>query len=139
MSKSKYADPLIAEIERALMLGHYVRYGKTCSFVQELEKVQKEVERYREFDRLCQELVMVNEQICQLRPARILADEDELEQLKKNCGGVSPRGGSGSRPPDWAHARRPPAAWPSGFGSQRNSDSGSDASIGWIPFGEVAQ
>ena len=96
----------------------------------ELEKVQKEVERYREFDRLCQELVMVNEQICQLRPARILADEDELEQLKKNCGGVSPRGGSGSRPPDWAHARRPPAAWPSGFGSQRNSDSGGDASIG---------
>ncbi len=49
----------------------------------ELEKVEKEVERYREFDRLCQELVMVNEQICQLRPARILADEDELEQLKK--------------------------------------------------------
>ena len=49
----------------------------------ELEKVEKEVERYREFDLLCQGLVMVNEQICQLRPARILADEDELEQLKK--------------------------------------------------------
>ena len=49
----------------------------------ELEKVEKEVERYQEFDRLCQELVMVNERICKLRPARILADEDELEQLKK--------------------------------------------------------
>ena len=49
----------------------------------ELEKVEKEVERYREFDRLCQELIIVNEQICQLRPVRILADEDELERLKK--------------------------------------------------------
>ena len=49
----------------------------------ELEKVEKEVGRYREFDRLCEELVEINEQICQLRPTPILADEDELEQLKK--------------------------------------------------------
>ena len=42
------------------------------------------MERYREFDRLCEELVVVNERIRQLRPARILADENELEQLKKN-------------------------------------------------------
>ena len=49
----------------------------------ELEKVEKEVERYREFDRLCRELVEINDKICQLRPALIVADEDELTQLKK--------------------------------------------------------
>ena len=49
----------------------------------ELEKVEREVERYRAFVRLCQQVVEVNDQICQLRPVRTLADENELEQLKK--------------------------------------------------------
>jgi hypothetical protein len=49
----------------------------------ELEKAEKEVERYREFDRLCQALVEVNDQICQLRPAPVIEDENQLEQLKK--------------------------------------------------------
>jgi hypothetical protein len=49
----------------------------------ELEKVEQEVKRYREFDRLCQELVEVNDQICQLRPIPVIADEDDLLQLKK--------------------------------------------------------
>ena len=49
----------------------------------ELEKVEGEVERYRAFLRLSQELVEVNDRICQLRPARTIEDESELEQLKK--------------------------------------------------------
>ena len=49
----------------------------------ELEKAEKEVERYREFHRLCQALVEVNDQICQLRPAPVLEDANELERLKK--------------------------------------------------------
>ncbi len=49
----------------------------------ELEKVEKEVERYRAFLRLSQELVEVNHRICQLRPVRGLEDENELQQLKK--------------------------------------------------------
>jgi len=49
----------------------------------ELEKVEREVARYREFDRLCQELIAVNESICQLRPVPRIEDENELEQLKK--------------------------------------------------------
>ncbi len=49
----------------------------------ELEKVQQEVERYQSFVRLSQELIAVNDQICQLRPARTIKDENELEQLKK--------------------------------------------------------
>src|SRR6266566_3049676 len=49
----------------------------------ELEKVQQEVERYQSFVRLSQELIAVNDQICQLRLARTIKDENELEQLKK--------------------------------------------------------
>ena len=49
----------------------------------ELEKVEKEVQRYREFVHLCQELVEINDQICHLRPVPVLEDENELEQLKK--------------------------------------------------------
>ena len=49
------------------------------------------MERYLEFDRVCQELVMGNERIGQLRPARILADDDELEQLKKKRGRFAAR------------------------------------------------
>ena len=49
----------------------------------ELEKVEKEVERYREFDRLCQELVEVNDKICQLRPVPVIEDENDLEEWKK--------------------------------------------------------
>lgn len=49
----------------------------------QLEKAEKEVQRYREFDRLCQALVQVNDQICQLRPVPVIADENQLEQLKK--------------------------------------------------------
>src|SRR5438876_12116144 len=49
----------------------------------ELEKMQQEVERYQSFVRLSQELIAVNDQICQLRPARTIKDENELEQLKK--------------------------------------------------------
>lgn len=49
----------------------------------ELEKVGQEVERYHTFLRLSQELVEVNDRICQLRPVRSLEDENELEQLKK--------------------------------------------------------
>ncbi len=49
----------------------------------ELEKVEQEVERYRSFVRLCQQLVEVNDKICQLRPVRAIPDDTELEELKK--------------------------------------------------------
>ena len=49
----------------------------------ELEKVGREVDTYRTFVRHCTELVEVNEQICQLRPVREVADTRELTQLKK--------------------------------------------------------
>jgi hypothetical protein len=49
----------------------------------ELEKVEKEVERYHPFLRLSQELVEVNSRICQLRPVRNLEDENELSTTSK--------------------------------------------------------
>ena len=49
----------------------------------ELEKVEKEVEQYHAFVRLSQELVEINDRICQLRPVRSIENEDELEELKK--------------------------------------------------------
>jgi hypothetical protein len=49
----------------------------------ELEKVERELENYRRFLALCRDLVEVNTRICQLRPPGELAEEKELEQLKK--------------------------------------------------------
>ena len=49
----------------------------------ELDKVQKEVETYKHFNRLCHEAIEVNEQICRLRPVPLIEDEKELDTLKK--------------------------------------------------------
>ncbi len=49
----------------------------------ELEQVGREVDTYRTFVRLCTELVAVNEQICQHRPVRVVADAHALAQVKK--------------------------------------------------------
>ena len=49
----------------------------------ELEKVERELVNYRRFGELCSELVATNEQICKLRPARQISDEQELTRLKK--------------------------------------------------------
>ena len=48
----------------------------------ELQKVGREVGAYRRFVRLCQKLVEVNEQICDLRPLEEL-QEEALDVLKK--------------------------------------------------------
>ena len=49
----------------------------------ELEKVQREIENYQRFVKLTKELVDINEQISQMRPAPEIEDQDELEALKK--------------------------------------------------------
>jgi hypothetical protein len=48
-----------------------------------LEKVRKELAAHKIFLGLCQQLVEVNEKICQLRPVQEVKDEKELEGLKK--------------------------------------------------------
>ncbi len=49
----------------------------------ELEKVGQEVDTYRVFVGLCAELVAVNEQLCELRPVRVVGDVRELVRLEK--------------------------------------------------------
>ena len=49
----------------------------------ELGKVRTELENHTIFLGLCQQLVEVNEKICQLRPVQEVKDEKELEALKK--------------------------------------------------------
>ncbi len=50
----------------------------------ELEKLQKEIENYQTFKKLSQELIAVNNRICDLRPVRSVSSKDELQELKKN-------------------------------------------------------
>ena len=58
-------------------------YAKNLRLGPELEKYIKETGNYRSFLKLSEELVQVNERICQLRPVREIKDRTELEDLKK--------------------------------------------------------
>jgi len=58
-------------------------YAKNLRLGPELEKYMKETANYRSFLKLSEELVQVNERICELRPVREIEDRRELEDLKK--------------------------------------------------------
>ena len=68
-------------------LWHATIAGKSCArnlrLGPELQKVSLEVENYRRFVAWSQELVEVNERICEHRPVQEIKDEQELQQLKK--------------------------------------------------------
>jgi hypothetical protein len=49
----------------------------------ELAKVAQEVENYRRYRTLSQELIAVNNAICELRRVPVVTDVDELEAIKK--------------------------------------------------------
>lgn len=57
--------------------------GKSLHLGPEVEKYLKETERYKEFVRICDELLAVNEELCDARPVQGLESEKELEELKK--------------------------------------------------------
>ena len=86
--------------------------AKTIRLGEELEKASREQSNYHEFQRVVTELVEVNEKICQLRPASPVADENELELMKKNSGGGLPpsregnRGDGGADVPAWRQGRQ---------------------------------
>src|SRR3990170_8866606 len=63
-------------------------YAKSVRLGPELQKYMQETTKYREFSRLCQELVQLNEKICNLRPAPEIEDKDEREALKKKLQGI---------------------------------------------------
>jgi len=63
-------------------------YAKSLRLGPELQKYIEETVKYREFLRLCGELVELNEKICNLRPAPEIEDKDEREALKKKLQGI---------------------------------------------------
>ena len=58
-------------------------YARNLRLGPELEKYTKETDNYRSFLKLSEELVQVNERLCELRPVREIEDGTELEELKK--------------------------------------------------------
>ena len=58
-------------------------YAKSVRLGPELQKYMQETARYREFLRLCEELVQRNERISDLRPVVEIGDKNEREALKK--------------------------------------------------------
>jgi hypothetical protein len=59
-------------------------YAKNLKLGPELQKCSEEVANYRSFLKICDELVEVNERICDLRLVPEIKDDAELEGLKKN-------------------------------------------------------
>ncbi len=58
-------------------------YAKSVRLGPELDKYMQETARYRQFLRLCEELVQLNERISDLRPVVEIEDKSEREALKK--------------------------------------------------------
>lgn len=58
-------------------------YAKSVRLGPELQKYLEEIENHDRFKKLCEEIVTVNERICNLRPVPDVTDEKELSELKK--------------------------------------------------------
>ena len=63
-------------------------YAKSLRLGPELQKYMEETARYREFLRLCGELVQLNEKISDLRPVVEIEDKNGREALKKKLQGI---------------------------------------------------
>jgi len=57
--------------------------AKNLKLGVEMDKYREETSNYKKFLSVFDELVEVNEQICNLRPFRVVEDENELAALKK--------------------------------------------------------
>ena len=58
-------------------------YAKSVKVGPELQKYMQEINQHRTFVKLCEQLVEVNERICDLRPVPEVKDDQELAELKK--------------------------------------------------------
>ena len=58
-------------------------YAKSVKVGPELKKYVEEIDNHRTFVKLCEQLVEVNERICDLRPVPEVKDDQELADLKK--------------------------------------------------------
>jgi len=58
-------------------------YAKNLTLGPEMQKYEEETSRHRRFIELCDEIVRVNERICNLRPVPEVRGDKELAELKK--------------------------------------------------------
>jgi hypothetical protein len=58
-------------------------YAKNVKLGPEMLKYLEEIENHRRYRELSEEIVLVNERICDLRPVIEVKDEEELAELKK--------------------------------------------------------
>jgi len=58
-------------------------YAKNLKLGPQMQKYEEETARHRRFVEVCDEIVEVNERICDLRPVPEAKDDKELAELKK--------------------------------------------------------
>lgn len=58
-------------------------YAKNLKLGPEMQKYLDEIANHQKFLKLCEEIVVVNERICELRPVPQVTDDNELSELKK--------------------------------------------------------
>lgn len=58
-------------------------YAKSLKLGPEMQKYLDEITSHRRFVELCEEIVVINERICDLRPIPEVKDDKELSELKK--------------------------------------------------------
>jgi hypothetical protein len=58
-------------------------YAKNLTLGLEMEKYREEIANHHRFQKLCSEIVVINEQICTIRPVPVMEDEVGLADLKK--------------------------------------------------------
>ena len=58
-------------------------YAKNVKLGPEMQKYLDEIENHRQYVKLSEEIVVVNERICDLRPVPVVKDDEELAGLKK--------------------------------------------------------
>lgn len=58
-------------------------YAKNVKLGPEMQKYLEEIENHRRYVKLSEEIVVVNERICDLRPVSEVKDDQELAELKK--------------------------------------------------------
>jgi hypothetical protein len=63
-------------------------YAKNLKLGPELQKYMEETANYRDFLKLCEELIPLNEKICNVRPVSEIEDGNEREALKKKLQGI---------------------------------------------------
>jgi len=58
-------------------------YAKRLELGPELQKYKEEISNYRDYKKLCDEIIQVNEEICDLEPISVVENKNEMEELKK--------------------------------------------------------